>query len=169
MKMKKPQAEEIHRRFQYVDGKLYRKTAYKNRKIGSEAGSTNVKGYRKIEFSGHTYATHSLVWAMFHGSWPQEIDHINGMKSDNRIENLRSVDRSTNMQNMLVHRKGQPIGVRYDESKNKWLARAPTKYLKWRSGLKYLGHFETKEEASACVVNFCKNPDVADNLHSKPA
>lgn len=50
----------------------------------------------------HLYV-HRTVWALCHGAWPvEEIDHINGDRQDNRVENLRQVSRSENMLNWLL-------------------------------------------------------------------
>jgi hypothetical protein len=144
--------------FKYSDGKLLRKTEYRDKKIGDEAGWTNAKGYRKIQILGSTktYSVHSLVWLYFNNEFPPEIDHINGDRSDNRIENLRSVSRCENMQNRPCHRDGRPVGVFFYKAYQKWYARAPKQYLNWSSGSKFLGYFDTMEEAGETVRRFCQ-------------
>lgn len=71
-----------------------------SRIAGEVAGHTNEQGYIVIETGGKTVAAHRIVWLMHHGRWPLgEIDHLNGIRDDNRIENLRDVGRRTNTEN----------------------------------------------------------------------
>ena len=68
--------------------------------IGSIAGSQHPGGYWTIGINGKNYAAHRLAWFYVYGTWPQKhLDHINGNRADNRIENLREATRSQNMQN----------------------------------------------------------------------
>jgi hypothetical protein len=69
-------------------------------KIGSVAGTASDKGYILITFGGVSYKAHRLIWTMFNGDIPEgcQIDHINGMRHDNRLENLRL---TTNQGNAL--------------------------------------------------------------------
>lgn len=57
-------------------------------------------GYRAVRFRGKPIRVHRLIWLWVHGRWPSgDIDHINGAKDDNRIENLREATRSQNITN----------------------------------------------------------------------
>lgn len=57
---------------------------------GWEAGCLSLNGYRLIRFCGAMYTTHRIAWAIVHGGWPNgQIDHINRVRDDNRIINLR--------------------------------------------------------------------------------
>ena len=59
-------------------------------------------GYKSGRFNGKTLFAHRVIWAIVHDHWPdQDIDHINGIRSDNRLSNLRAVSRSENMKNKL--------------------------------------------------------------------
>ena len=64
------------------------------------AGHVDSHGYRKIGFNGYLYKASRLIWLLENGKWPENvIDHINGNKLDDRIENLRDVSFSTNKKN----------------------------------------------------------------------
>lgn len=57
-------------------------------------------GYTRIRVGRLIYQVHRVIWLHVYGEWPsKDIDHINGDKSDNRIENLRDVSHSVNLQN----------------------------------------------------------------------
>lgn len=86
---------DLHRLFRYdpETGKLFWNKRGKGRKFGKEAGCFDSSGYRVIGVCGAVYPAHRVIWLMVYGEIRQdlEIDHINGIKDDNRIENLRLV------------------------------------------------------------------------------
>lgn len=68
---------------------------------GDVAGTRDKEGYTVIKFQRRLYFAHRLAWMYCFGHWPtQRIDHINQVKSDNRIENLRDVSHAANMCNI---------------------------------------------------------------------
>lgn len=77
-------------------------------KAGSLAGYDNGSGYIKIGFEGKRYYAHRLAFLYMNGVWPKEIDHINGIRTDNRWVNLREVTRSINQQNRHYPKKTNP-------------------------------------------------------------
>lgn len=99
----------------YENGKLIRKN-------GAVAGSVNKRGYRVICVDYKLYKAHRLVFLYHHGHLPTQVDHINGDKDDNRIENLRAADNSKNMMNRKAMRSNTSghKNVFWDKSAGKW-------------------------------------------------
>lgn len=104
------------------------------------AGSPCSQGYIRIHICGRKVAAHRVAWFLFYGVWPtQDIDHINGNKSDNRIVNLRSVTRSQNCMN----KKGSGIkGVGYYSRYDCYRAR-----IMVEGKSTFLGYFDSLEGA----------------------
>ena len=90
---------ELNAKFELKNGSLYWKANRKIVLIGQRAGADHIKGYRQIYHKGKYYLEHQLVWAMQYGYVPKQLDHINGNKQDNRIENLREATNSQNQKN----------------------------------------------------------------------
>ena len=117
--------------------------------IGDIAGNLNSDGYVRIKFKGKAYQAHRLAWYLHYGGWPKnEIDHINGIKTDNRISNLRDVTRSENLLNLKSHREKTVKYYYYDKRKQKWLVQAQI-----NSKQKHLGYFETEKKARQFVLD----------------
>lgn len=82
-------------------------------------------GYLKGTVMDKTMMAHRVAWALHYGGWPpEEIDHINGDRCDNRIENLRSVTRQENAKNLKYIKPGPSgvNGVRYRKGNGGWVA-----------------------------------------------
>lgn len=77
---------------------------------GSRAGCKKPNGYRCIKIDGKAYTEHRLAFLWMTGAAPDEVDHINRVKDDNRWENLRPCTRSENMKNRAVQGR---IPIRY--------------------------------------------------------
>ena len=100
-------------------------------KIGDVAGSNHNSGYRHVLTRGHHFLIHRLIWAMANGSFPDnQIDHINGVRDDNRLCNLRAVTPAENSRNMRAPKNNRSgvVGVRL-HSPQKWVAYISTEYL----------------------------------------
>jgi hypothetical protein len=119
---------------------------------GSIAGSaTGSGGYVRLMVDGQLYLAHRLVFLYVEGSMPKkDVDHRNGLRTDNRYANLRQVTRSTNNQNQ---RKPHPrsatgfLGVRLDKRYGRYYASI------YYDGRKHgLGGYTTPEEAHAAYV-----------------
>ena len=112
---------------------------------GRVAGHVNDRGYRIIEVAGKRYKAHRIAWTIYHGQPPTgQIDHLNRIKSDNRIINLRDTDTQGNMRNrnpQTNNTSGQ-VGVVWHKLKKKWIAR-----IKVNGKHKWLGEFKDKKDA----------------------
>ncbi len=97
-----------------------------NSKMAGRLAQSSLNGrYHLVAVNSKFYLCHRIVWFLHHGAWPDEdIDHINGNKVDNRIENLRPVSRSQNMSNvgMQKNNKSGFIGVFWETRAGKWKA-----------------------------------------------
>jgi hypothetical protein len=90
-----------------VSGRLTRKINYGNTKPGS-LGAVN-SGYYRFKVGQNIYKAHRLAWFLTYGGWPENIDHINGVRSDNRLENLRAATAGENSKN-VAKRTGTKTG-----------------------------------------------------------
>lgn len=113
-------------------------------KVGRVAGSRDVHGYLQLNIGGSVLKVHRLAWLYVNGEWPAgDIDHINGVRSDNRMCNLRVVTNAINCQN-----KRDPLPA----NKAGFLGVSPNNGL-WRAKIQlnrkqhHLGYFKTPEEA----------------------
>lgn len=120
-------------------------TRFLTRYAGKPAGSLCGSGYRRLDLDGAAYQAHRIVWCMYYGEWPSEtIDHINLDKADNRISNLRNVERSVNTIRRAKYSSnssGYP-GVTYRKNRSKWVAR-----IQVEKKSIYLGLFKDIEDA----------------------
>jgi hypothetical protein len=109
--------------FEYSLGNLYWKKplSYKTR-VGSIAGSLKTTGYYSTQINGKSYKNHRLIFLFHHGYLPECIDHVNGVRSDNRIENLREATRSQNQYNKKISSNSvsKVKNVFFNKSSGKW-------------------------------------------------
>jgi len=119
-------------------------------KVGSVAGAFNKYGYVVIRVDGRLYRAHRLAWFYTHGVWPcGEIDHVDMVKDNNRLANLRDTTRTFNNANVPA-RKHNALGVKgvsYDPLRGKYFACLS---VNGRSVLKK--RFNTIEEAEAAYA-----------------
>jgi hypothetical protein len=131
--------------YNYPNGKW---TVVKNRKNQND-------GYCQVWLNRGTVMYHNIIWVLSTGEdIPQglEIDHINGDRIDNRIENLRVVSHRQNNQNKGIHRKGHLVGAGFYKRYGKYRAR-----IRINSKLIFLGYFKTEQEAHEAYKIACKH------------
>lgn len=113
-------------------------------RVGDVASSVSTAGYAVIKIFGKPYLAHRLAFLYMRGEWPKnQIDHIDGNRLNNRIENLRDVTAFVNMQNQrraLANNSCGVLGV--TRVGNRFQARIKTNRIKV-----HLGTFATPEEA----------------------
>lgn len=112
---------------------------------GQEAGTVDPKGYIRIKINGVQYMAHRLAWLAARGTWPTgEVDHINSVKGDNRISNLRVATKNQNQHNRKINaRHGVGLkGVRVRGDRYEARIAVDGKQLR-------LGAFDTPEDAHA--------------------
>jgi hypothetical protein len=120
-------------------------------RAGNVAGNINHKGYRIIVIEGRPHRAHRLAWLWMNGVWPKKnVDHINRVRDDNRITNLREATDSENQHNRLKQRDNTSghKGVSWHARDKRWLARIGVSGKVVR-----LGRFQSVEEAAAAYVN----------------
>lgn len=128
----------ILKHFSYKDGKIFRD----DRK--NSCGSYDKDGYVVVKIKGKQIKAHRLVWFLCNKSFPEgEIDHINRIRDDNRIENLRIADRDTQIRNTVKkpNKDTGVVGIYLDKSTRGLLA----KYSFYYKNKSY--RFRTLEEA----------------------
>ena len=146
-----PDIEVLHAWFRYDrdTGVLYNNKNRGCAREGSQVG-WNSNGYLETRFQGKPYKVHRVVWAIHHGRDPGQfqIDHINGNREDNRINNLRLVTCSQNICNTRTRSDNTSgvKGVSWHKGKKKWRAEIT------KDGLTCVQHYHDKNHAIAARV-----------------
>lgn len=122
-------------------------------RVGAVAGSVNGAGYWQISFGRTVVLGHRLAFLYMTGQWPQQrVDHKNGVRADNRWDNLRDAPPSTNNENVYLPRSDNRLGRRgvwriNDGRKRPYVAEIGAQGVKHR-----LGYFATPDEASQAYL-----------------
>lgn len=100
-------------RYDTTTGKIFWENPHFPSMKGSRADVLHIRdGYTRIHFEGKHYQAHRVAWLFHYKKWPTlALDHINGNKTDNRIENLRETTTRDNNCNQECHRQGKIPGI----------------------------------------------------------
>ena len=119
-----------------------------NRRYSGKPAMTSIaaNGYAYGSVMGVSYKAHRIIWVLVYGEEPFEVDHINGVRNDNRLENLRNVSRSENSRNMKIRSDNTSghFGVYYMKHRGTWFAN-----YKVDGVITHLGSYNSKDEAIA--------------------
>jgi len=131
--IKLPSQDELYRIFDvdFDTGTLYWKeredksSEFNKKYAGKVAGCLDKdSGYVRVGVDGTKFRAHRIIYAMYHVdcSTEKQIDHINGVRDDNRIENLRLVDHAQNTRNVVLSKKNKVgvSGIWYNKARNKY-------------------------------------------------
>jgi len=132
-------------------GIFTRKISCRRISKGGIVGSTNGRGYSCVQLDKVKYAAHRLAWFYVYGEWPKnEIDHINGVRLDNRFCNLRAATTTENAQNKnrcLKNNVSGYLGVSQLSAKKRFKAAIVVNKKQI-----YIGEFKTADEAHAAYL-----------------
>lgn len=119
-----------------------------NMRFGGEiCGAVLSHGYRSLNLSGKVMLVHRIIWLWMTGEWPhKQVDHINGVRTDNRWSNLRMATQQQNSANqgLRSNNKSGVKGVSWDKRKKVWVA-----MITVAGKVKRIGSSRSKEEATA--------------------
>ena len=107
-----------------VTGEIKWQSSGRGRKLDRAVGNINKQlGYFEVRINGHRTYGHRLAWLLTYGEMPKgQIDHVNGIRHDNRLVNLRVVDNQENHKNMKKHKGNRSgvTGVYWSKKAKKW-------------------------------------------------
>ena len=135
--------------FCYQDGSLiWKKITGRRAKVGDIAGRQSGS-YRMVGLHKRAFMEHRLIFMFHHGYFPKEVDHIDGNKLNNRIENLREASKQENCQNQKIRLTNSSgvKGVSWHKANKKWIVAVCKNYKSY-----YCGTFEDKELAELVAM-----------------
>ncbi len=125
-------------------GVIFWRHPRKGIKPSGEAGTLNHRGYIYITVNGKVYQAHRIAYLLYYGKNPNQIDHINHNRIDNRIVNLRNANHKINAMNRTRQSNNTSgvSGVVFQKINSKWAARITHNNI-----FRYLGVFDDWFEA----------------------
>jgi hypothetical protein len=124
-----------------------RSSVYSN----NPSGCVSPRGYIQVRMGKDKFMAHRILWAMYYGTWPKNgIDHINGLKTDNRIDNMRETTQYDNSKNAEKYPRKEPwIATGVFRKGSGFIAHAQVNKEK-----KYLGSFKCHTSAHIARLIF---------------
>jgi hypothetical protein len=127
--------------------KIDRGTRFKKGMLAGTVLNGYVRTITRLSATGKKFVcmNHTLAWFLYYGKWPEErIDHINGIRGDNRISNLRDVNKWENNANREIHRDGKNPGYSWNDKERRFGASIQIDGVRIS-----LGNFKEEGEAAA--------------------
>ena len=146
--------ERLKELFTYVDGNLIRLTSQGGVTKGTSAGYLDRDGYVKVNVDGKRYQRNLLVWVYHKGEIPTSLlDHKDGNRSNDRIDNLREVTHLQNQWNRKTQRNSTSRykGVSWNKRDKRWVSQ-----IRVNGKIKVLGSFKEELKAAKAYDNFAK-------------
>lgn len=155
---KVPNLEKLRNFIKYDNGVLINKYQRGKCKPDTILGTKDRGGYLVMQFDGKLYKVHHIVYYINTGVWPNMLDHIDGNRLNNSIENLRIADHTTNNRNQKIRKTNTfgTVGVSFYNNVKKWSAEIFDKGKKIS-----LGWYNDKNEAVAAR----KSAEIAFGYH----
>ncbi len=155
--------EDLNELMEYlpVTGVLRWKEHVHKKRAGKLVGNLSAGGYVELQCKRHRLYGHRVAWLLVHGEWPKgQLDHINGVRDDNRMENLRDVTNQENHKNQKKHKDNSSgvTGVYWNKRAEKWQAYICVNGRQIYLGVhKYLVDAETARKEAEVEHGYHKN------------
>jgi hypothetical protein len=154
--------DKVKELFEYRDGALFWRVSTTNSiKVGQKAGTAvNDAGYEMLGIGGKIYRTHRIIFMYHYGYFPNKIDHIDGNRANNKIENLRPATNAENSRNTKISKRNKSgiKGVCWANHVNKWMVQ-----VRHGSSKKYFGLYDDLELAELVAI------EARDKFHKEYA
>jgi len=117
--------------FDYLDGNLYWKNHRYKALNGKKAGTLSTTGYWNINIANNQYKAHRLIFMIHHGYLPEQLDHIDGNKLNNKIENLRPASVVQNTYNRKANKNSatKVKNVSWSKKSKRWIVQVNGKHI----------------------------------------
>ncbi len=136
--------------YEYQDGELIRKHRQGNKQARTTVGCMQKIGYKITVINKKFFYLHRLIFMFHNGYMPSNIDHIDGNKSNNRIENLRACNRFENLSNRSkqANSKSGHKNVYWLKSRSQWVVAIGARCKKH-----HIGYFNDLDKAINAATN----------------
>ena len=160
------QQQELKELFVYHpdSGWFTNKSSRGRAKSGARAGAETGHGYRRIIIDYVKHYEHHLAWLYVYGEYPDEVDHVNGVRNDNRIVNLRLCTRSQNNFNTQSYTGTAGLSGAYlDKRSRQWYSK-----IQFGGQQKFLGIFPSPEDAHQAYLKALDEVAGEFAYHNRP-